>query len=238
MAMMYRLIFLSFLPLILCRYSFIQKALVINFNVSYKWELYTIVSCVKKIIFPMDYHKNEVAENVLPQLPRDHLFRLSCQIKEQKKGAFISDERKGHKVYHRTSACRHFISVSAPSRPLADPAHTSPKLRRPESLPEQRDYSCEPRSLAEAASGWGGPVHLAGWEEKRGSCVYFVLSKSSDSSESFTGEWKKRGDFNWKLPVQELSCIFYTLSPVFALETIHYWTILKSRANGGNFCIK
>lgn len=65
----------------------------INFNVSYKWGLYTIASCVKRIIFPMDYHKNELAENVLSQLPRDHLFCLSCQIKEEKKRAFISNDK-------------------------------------------------------------------------------------------------------------------------------------------------
>jgi len=65
------------------------------------------------------------------QLPRDHLFCLSCQIKEQKKGAFISDERKGHKVYHCTTARHHFISVLAPSKPLAllrTQAHSSARL--------------------------------------------------------------------------------------------------------------
>lgn len=80
----------------------------------------------------MDYHKNEVAENVLSQLPRDHLFCLSCQIKEQKKGAFISAERKGHNVYYRTTAWHRFISVLASSKPLAHPANASLQLRSSE----------------------------------------------------------------------------------------------------------
>lgn len=100
-----------------------------------------------------------------------------------------------------------------------------------------RDYVCEWSSLAEAASGWGSLLHLGGVGEEGVSCLLWPI-KIIGFFRIFYERMKKRGDFNWKWPVQELRCTDYALSPVFIPHTIHYWAILKSSANGGNFCIK
>lgn len=74
----------------------------------------------------MDYHKNELAENVLSTTQRSSVL-LCCQIKEQKKGAFISG------VKGRLSRCTAIqmpgvIAYLHSLSKLYDAANTNPKL--------------------------------------------------------------------------------------------------------------